>query len=390
MDQPPPLISKISFSIAFTVVLLILIEIVSAISFKITEVRQGGLENAQASAALSVYKNQAWAPTYWREEVTAFKVLYEPYVLWRRAPYKGDTIFVGQDGLRRTAHSECSTQNYTIWMFGGSTMWGAGSPDWLTIPSLMAETYAKFGQSVCIRNFGTSAWVSTQELIELMQSLKRESRKPDLVIFYDGVNDSFTLYQSGLIDVPQNNDRLKEKLESGDPMQTGWNHPRSNSMLQTLRESKTFQSIVRIGARLRRARNPMQPEFSRHIDPGRIQTQMEVAYLKNLDVAEALGRQYGFKSVFFWQPVILAGRKRLSDEEQIILSKTLATNGGMQEAFQQMYELARGQKRQNFFDIADVLDSREDTIYIDFAHLSPEGNRLVAERMFGFLRQNGM
>lgn len=390
MDQPPPLISKISFSIAFTVVLLILIEIISAISFKITEVRQGGIENAQASAALAMYKSQPWAATYWREEVAAFKVLYEPYVMWRRAPFKGETIVVEDDGVRRTAHSDCSARTYTVWMFGGSTMWGAGSPDWLTIPSLLAEQYEKSGMPVCVRNYGTSAWVSTQEVIELMQELKRTPRKPDLVVFYDGVNDAFTLYQSGMIDVPQNNDRIKNKLQSGDPMQTGWNHPRSNSMLQMFLESKTFLSISRIGAGLRRARNGSQSVSTPQPSSDLIQTQMEVAYLKNLDLVGALGREYGFQYAFFWQPVMLVGRKRLSDEEKIILRKTLATNNGMQETFEKMYSLAGSEKRQKFFDIADALDNREDTIYIDFAHIGPEGNRLVAGRMYGILRQNGM
>jgi len=269
-------------------------------------------------------------------------------------------------------------------------MWGAGSPDWLTIPSLLAERYEKSGMPVCVRNYGTSAWVNTQETIEFMQELKRAPRKPDLVIFYDGVNDAFTLYQSGMIDVPQNNDRIKSKLQSGDPMQTGWNRPRSNSMVQTLLESKTFQSITRIGANLRRMRNPSQPEFSRQVSNDRIQTQMEVAYLKNLDLVSELGREYGFKYAFFWQPVMLAGNKRLSDEEKTILHKTLATNDGMQETFERMYNLAKSQKRQDFFDIADALDNREDTIYIDFAHLSPEGNRLVAERVYVILHQNGM
>jgi len=54
MDHPPPLISKISFSISFIVVFLIAIEVLSAIYLKISYVRQGGLENARGAAALSV------------------------------------------------------------------------------------------------------------------------------------------------------------------------------------------------------------------------------------------------------------------------------------------------------------------------------------------------
>ena len=139
MDQPPPLISKISFSISFVVVFLIAIEVLSAIYLKISYVRHGGLENVPGAAALSVYKSYSWAPTYWREEVAAFNVSYEPYVLWKRAPYRGETVTIDEEGLRLTAHSQCTAQNYTVWLLGGSTMWGAGAPDWLTIPSLLAE-----------------------------------------------------------------------------------------------------------------------------------------------------------------------------------------------------------------------------------------------------------
>jgi lysophospholipase L1-like esterase len=379
MDQPPPLISKISFSISFIVVLLIVIEILSAIYVKITDIRQGGLENAQAAAALSVYKSQPWAPTYWREEVAAFKVLYEPYVLWKRAPYRGETVAIDENGLRRTSHSQCAAQNYTIWMFGGSTMWGAGSPDWLTIPSLLAEQYEKSGKPVCVQNYGTTAWVNTQEVVELMLELKHASRKPDLVVFYDGANDSYSLYRTGMIDVPLNNDLIKNKLETGDPMQTGWNHPRSStlrSISQYLLRSKTAQTISRLGAKLRTARSGAQ--------------QLDIAYLKNMELAGALARQYGFKYAFFWQPVMLAGHKRLSAEEETTLQKTVAGNGGIQGTFQEMYDLAQNQNKPFFFDIADVLDNRQDTIYIDFAHLSPEGNRLVAGRIYDVLHSHGM
>jgi lysophospholipase L1-like esterase len=351
------------------------------------------LENAQAAAALSVYKSQPWAPTYWREEVAAFKVLYQPYVLWKRGPYQGETVAIDEAGLRRTTHSQCAAQNYTIWIFGGSTMWGAGAPDWLTIPSLLAEQYEKSGKPVCVRNYGTTAWVNTQEIVELILELKHAPRKPDLVVFYDGANDSYSLYRTGMIDVPLNNDLIKNKLETGDPMQTGWNHPRSStlrSISQYLLQSKTAQTISRLGAQLRTARSGAQPAFSRQLSSEQVRSQLDIAYLKNMELAGALARQYGFKYAFFWQPVMLAGHKRLSAEEDTTLQKTVAGNGGIQAAFQEMYDLAQNQSQADFFDIADVLDNRQDTIYIDFAHLSPEGNRLVAGRIYDVLHSHGM
>lgn len=393
MDQPPPLISKISFSISFLVVLLILIEILSAVFLKISDIRQGGLENAKSAAALSVYKSEPWAPTYWREEVAAFKVLYEPYVLWKRAPYQGETVTIDEDGLRRTTHSECNPQSYTIWTFGGSTMWGAGSPDWLTIPSLVAENYEKSGKHVCVRNYGVSAWVNTQEVIEFMLELKRVSRHPDLVVFYDGINDTYSLYRSGMVDVPIGNDLIKNKLESGDPMQTGWNHPRSGtlqSLSQYFLQSKTAQTIVRLGTRLRAAPKGAQPAFSQRLSSDQLRSQLDVAYLKNMELVGALSQQYGFEYAFFWQPVLLVGHKQKSAEEQATMHSTISSNGGIQEAFQGMYDLAQKEDKPGFFDIADVLDDRQGTVYIDFAHTSPEGNRLVAERIYDILHAHGM
>jgi lysophospholipase L1-like esterase len=390
MDQPPPLISKISFSIAFTVVLLIIIEIISAISSKITDVRQGGLQNARAAAAISVYKNQPWAPAYWREEVAAFRVLYEPYVIWKRAPYRGETVTIDEEGIRLTTDSQCDPANYTIWLFGGSTMWGAGAPDWLTIPSLLAEQYEKSGRTVCVRNYGTTAWVNTQEVVALLLELKRASRKPDLVVFYDGINDSFSLFQSGAVDVPQNNDLIKKKIEAGEPLQFGWTQPKHNpwqTILEYYRESKTAQTISRLGAKLRMARGVSQPA-SLQLSDDQMQSQMDLAYLKNMDLVDALARRYRFQYAFFWQPVMLAGHKHLSAEEQTILNKS--GDGGIRAALLRMYALAQKEDRPGFFDIADVLDNREDTIYIDTMHLSPEGNRLVAERMFEVLHSHGM
>ena len=393
MDQTPPLISKISFSISFIVVFLIVIEVLSAIYVKITDIRQGGLQNAQEIAALAVYKSESWAPTYWREEVAAFNVLYEPYVLWKRAPYQGETITIDEDGLRRTTHSQCTAQNYTIWTFGGSTMWGAGSPDWLTIPSLLAEHYEKSGKSVCVRNYGTNAWVNTQEVVELMLELKHAPRKPDLVIFYDGFNDAYSLYQSGMVDVPINNDLIKHKLEAGYPVQQAWNHAQFSKLgliSQFFQQLKTGQIIAQLGTKLRKARNGSLPTFSRQLNSDQIRAQLDSAYLKNIELVGALAGQYGFKYAFFWQPVLLAGHKQLTAEEEAALQKTLSDFGGIQAAFNEMYDLAQKEDRPGFFDIADVLDNRPDTIYIDFAHLSPEGNRLVAERIYDVLHNHGM
>jgi hypothetical protein len=141
---------------------------------------------------------------YWKEFEESNKVLYHQYVLWRRAPYQGASISIDPEGIRRTFYTQCDNRTFTIWMFGDSVMWGAGSPDAETIPSLVARDYGKAGKPVCIVNYGEKGWSNTQEMVGLIEQLKHASRKPDVVLFYDGGTEAFAAYQSGQADVHSN------------------------------------------------------------------------------------------------------------------------------------------------------------------------------------------
>ena len=102
---------------------------------------------------------------YWKEFVPSNKVTYHQYVLWRRAPYQGALISIDENGVRRTLHTRCDDQTFTIWTFGDSVMWGAGAPDGETIPSLLARDYEKAGKPVCIVNYAEKGWSNTQEMV---------------------------------------------------------------------------------------------------------------------------------------------------------------------------------------------------------------------------------
>jgi hypothetical protein len=46
-------------------------------------------------------------------------------------------------------------------------------------------------------------WVSTQSVIMLLRQLQH-GNIPDVVVFYDGVNDTYAAYQQGFAGWPQN------------------------------------------------------------------------------------------------------------------------------------------------------------------------------------------
>ena len=134
------------------------------------------------------------------EQLLRFKGIKEPYSRNRYISYvtwgykdtaSPDSNIVG--GYRRSYEHTCSLNQIkkTIWMFGGSTMLGQGSPDDFTIPSFLCKELKKKYPETCWRceNYGIGGYVFTQEIFLFIRFLQKENPRPDLVIFYDGVND---------------------------------------------------------------------------------------------------------------------------------------------------------------------------------------------------------
>ena len=386
-DQLRQLIYKLSFSLAVTALLLLSVEIGCFLALRI-ERRHPVTESPRALLPLrreynhsSVYDGQAWAPQYWRE-MRELQLTYEPYVVWGDYPYQGETITIDREGLRRTFHSKCDSQAYTIWAFGGSAMWGGGSPDWATIPSFLAERYEEAGRSVCVRNYGRRAWVNTQETIKLYLELKRAERKPDLVIFYDGTNDAFSLYQSRKIDVHEEFDQIKRKLERREPPDyIGFRY---------LAETNTFQLLARLGGLVASAWGQGRGGTVINVPDAEARRQFDVAYLDNFAMVDDLARRYGFSYAFFWQPMLWVEHKPLTPEEQDIGRRWSDTLGGFEPLSRRMYEFARTARRSHLFYIADVFNHSPQTLYIDIVHVSPEGNRLIATRIYEALSGRGL
>jgi hypothetical protein len=148
--------------------------------------------------ALPYYAEQDWSSRYWPEHQLALKKNYHPYVIWRSPAFTGVMLNIDQDGVRKTPGSECRPSDaYKVFVFGGSAMWGWGVPDWGTIPAyLQTELQATHDEPVCVVNFGENAYVSTQSLIQL-QLLLESGNVPDVIIFYDGVNEVLAASQTG-------------------------------------------------------------------------------------------------------------------------------------------------------------------------------------------------
>jgi len=351
-----------------------------AASYKIAHSTQAP---SQEQGPQSIYASEAWASQYWREFASADRVQYKPYVLWRRAPFSGRTINVDSDGIRKTHYTTCDPNAYTIWMFGDSALWGAGSPDWETIPSLLAKDYGTAGRKLCIKNFGEKAWVSTQEIIQLILALKQTPSAPNLIIFYDGVSDSFVPYMSAVPDSHLNFDDIKRLFEQGSTdQQSGFSY---------LKQTNTYRALQMLRERLISASAPQSRDSRSDLANVEMAQRTLLNYQKNMDVVETLAHHYGIQCLFVWQPVLLTGSKPLSGEEKMMVRRVeTQLRPGSTAVMRATYDLVKGIQRTDFLYLGDVFAGSEKTMFVDYSHPGPDGNRIIARRIFEFASQRGL
>src|SRR5262245_8832147 len=152
------------------------------------------------------YTDTSWVAQYFQEHEQLGKPRWRSYSYWRRPYHSGNYININQDGIRKTSAPtapEGDEPAVKVFMFGGSTMFGSGERDEFTIPSIFAREARNNDINCEVVNYGQEAYVSTQEVIELMRQLQR-GNIPDLVIFYDGANDTHSASQSHAAGLPFN------------------------------------------------------------------------------------------------------------------------------------------------------------------------------------------
>lgn len=325
---------------------------------------------------LSYYADQEWSDQYWDENDRGAAQLYQPYVGWRTAPFAGVTLNVDEKGIRRTPDTECDQPTaYKIFILGGSAMWGWGAPDWGTIPAyLQDELAAQREDPVCVVNLGENAFVSNQELVELVLRL-RAGERPDLVIFYDGVNDVLAAHETGRPGLHQNFRLIAGRVEA-----------RQSPLLVWLQQLNTYQLAYRLtrGGETRKLDRPP-------IDAPTLAAEIVDNYLGTVDVVEGLAQAYGFDVFFFWQPYILLGSKPLTAEERAMVESPdmmLEQEPDLSALFTETYRRmpAQARERERLEDLSGLFDAREGLLWIDtWGHVTPVGNQMVARAMVPFI-----
>jgi hypothetical protein len=261
-------------------------------------------------------------------------------------------------------------------MFGDSVMWGAGAPDGETIPSFVARDYERAGKPVCIVNYAEKGWSSTQETIGMIEQLKHAARKPDIVLFYDGGTEAFAAYQSGRADEHSNFNSFKNFLDNWRASQkAGFSY---------FHQTNTYRVLEEIGVR-RRPHSKQDAAAKVGLDIETLSAAVVENYVQNMDIVDVLAKHYGFRAIFAWYPNLAVGHKELTPYEQQVLSMEYQKFPELGLIYQATYKRGLEVKSPDFYYLGDLLDDQKSSLYVGISHLNPEGNQIVADRLFGIL-----
>ena len=307
------------------------------------------------------FKNYDWSKKHF-EEFIQLKVKYNDYIIWRRVPHKGETININKDGFRLNSKEklDIDLNNSKAWFFGGSAMWGSGSKDEFTIPSY----YEKISNKSSI-NFGETGYTSSQELNLLLKYINLGS--PEYILFYDGVNDIYSKCRK------ENNyfsSSIEQRIKKYDYKYfKNWYHFETIDLLKNNKDY--FNNFINHFAK-------SKSFFD--CDTDRVKAKLIVQNLiDNWLTAKVLAERKGAKFIAILQPIAFYSKSKI-DHVNINLE--------LKKQFDLIYPLIKREITKHdieFYDFTGILDKNE-YYFWDFTHLSPNGNELIAKKIFGLIK----
>ncbi|MGD9784574.1 MAG: SGNH/GDSL hydrolase family protein [Hyphomicrobiaceae bacterium] len=339
-------------------------------------------------------------------EYSAPKTGYQPFVGYRRAAFSGGSVTIDKEFGFRTSTNHAVSQS--IWFLGGSTMWGTGSPDEATIPSLVAQ---QTGERVL--NLGESGYTSFQELVQL-QLLLAKGYRPKRVVFYDGVNDGYFNCQKGepipthayrarFSEMLENYSELKQRADKnveailGNASTLEWVSvklkgsgrwigtflkspfayflPESNDTDKGLAAATPFSRITKSKTYL----HCHDPDLARVVA-----RTMVTVWLQ----AHTLLKGIGIPVTFVLQPAAT-----YEPEEYMldyIVDSVKQNIVDESDSYREFYRAVKAEWASrceeqaacsDFLDLSAAFRGSNIPIFIDTCHVSPNGNRIIAERM---------
>jgi len=312
------------------------------------------------------------------DKQTRSNIIFVPWIQLGN-PELNTKYSVVQNGIRKTYESNNNNckNNLNIWFFGGSTMFGTGTPWQDSIPSNVSKIMKM--KNVCIKaiNFGVPSHTLEVEIKNFTNRIyKKGENTPDYVIFMDGVND---IARPGALirGEPTNTPLIRESL-----IKTKKN------------ESYKFKFPVKIELELvnyiRRKYKESNIFYRNHEIPyGYNEKQLPEIYVNKFSNSKnflnKFCKTFDTKCLMFLQPISYLSYPNFRKDE---LTKT-CPGGFYEERYKSIYSALEKKvyeenkfKNINSFSLVSVFKNYQNGIpYVDCAHYSPRGSKIIAEQI---------
>ena len=312
----------------------------------------------QLDPTISKLRGGSWVPEYDKDNIWSLSptTAWRPLQLYRYWDFH--TRYVNaRDGYRvgwtPPPCDDCKTLH--VWIYGGSTTYGIGQRDQHTIASELARLAWAEGYRVEVSNRGIVAQVHWEEADRLALDLTVD-QPPDLVLFYDGVNDLW----------------LARQLETHNLL--GW--PGAIDPGSVDAETDKAASAAPIPAKPSTADlAPVATE--RRLTPTQIGRLADEVYRHSREKSLAIARTRGIRARYFWQA---------SRYDRPIVPPEQRNDTPIGRDTAEMYRSAAAGLPDGVVNLRSMFDDVDAPIFIDEVHTNELGSRLVAEAMFREIR----
>jgi hypothetical protein len=104
-------------------------------------------------------------------------------------------------------------------------------------------------------------------------------------------------------------------------------------------------------------------------------------YAANVRIVESLAQDFGFKVLFYWQPLLFT-KNELSVSERGLDEDSAAYKAFYLKVYEKQRSFPYLREKSNFHDISLMFSNNPEPYFIDFIHVNEKANLKIAERMF--------
>ncbi len=304
---------------------------------------------------------------------------YESYTEFRESPCNGEYVNVDAKGYRPIKNQgpwPPTTDKFNIFIFGGSTAFGYGVADDMTVASRMQDLLAsEYGIAANVYNLGRGSYFSVQERV-LFEKLLLAGYVPDMAIFIDGLND-LTLYDG----VPARTRNLRAFMDEGEI-----------PLIAKVIKGLPLMKAIKISMSSHDTGDVKIQDLFKIAPPSDqsgIMQGVAKRYFSNIKLTEAIAAGYGVTPIFVWQPVPVYAYER----KYCIFGEF--DYEGQLPALKPGYEFmertfSEHPPNKNVIWAADIQQNLKMPLYVDAVHYSPEMTTILAKFILDTVMSRGL